>query len=600
MAEALTQAQDARNELSPVDGLVEFLRAHPYKLDHSVKELAQKFGLEEEFVGDVLDSLRGSPNKLPTKESLFKALRVTGQTVGSYLAKLYDEFTERPLVAIPVTTILTIAFMLLLRSLSQVGLLPVSEDEVRPTLEDSAAMLAVALLVLHAFIYFRHGMVRYALYGAGVTLVLSTVTLLYLGSNLPKEVIDRVAPGQSHIGLMLGVGFVVTVLYFAFAVIVCLGGGIWHTSQADRKQRNLTRQELIDRLFYLQEWLRAQSFVSNMRRPQSLAAHLRTTQWLPIYAILVGLTVGAVTVLVRGLQADPSLPVEVAEAQMPGLARVIYQSLTAVAFVSLGYFAGGLRRAFVAMVLVYAGTLVAELIPFSYFGPGYFEYLRESGKLFAGLVNTLTVAFIVGVGAHIDKRARVRQKLQEHDPAFVLAEIVEIQWRLNPKAAASCVVFVDVAGSTRMKADADPLAVEYSFRAFHGFVANITNKRGGSVLSTAGDGAVLTFASCAEALYAAKELQTRMDEFNTITNRLPSSFRVRIGIHTGHVAAQLAEVPFSELIDIAAHVEKEAPVGGIAVTQSVADSLGDERVAALKEPVDGINVYLVLNPTLAT
>jgi class 3 adenylate cyclase len=91
-----------------------------------------------------------------------------------------------------------------------------------------------------------------------------------------------------------------------------------------------------------------------------------------------------------------------------------------------------------------------------------------------------------------------------------------------------------------------------------------------------------------------------MDEFNTITNRLPSSFRVRIGIHTGHVSAQLAEVPFSELIDIAAHVEKEAPVGGIAVTQSVADSLGDERVTALKEPVDGINVYLVLNPTLAT
>jgi class 3 adenylate cyclase len=600
MAEALTQAHEAQNESGPLDGLVEFLRAHPYKLDHSVPELAKRFALDEEFVADVLDTLRGSPNKLPTKESVFKALRVTAQMIGSYLSNLYDEFTERPLVAIPITIILTIAVMLLLRSLSQVGLLPVPADEVRPTLENSAALLGVALLLLHTFIYFRHGMLRYALYGTGVTLVLSTVTLLYLGSNISKEVLESVAPGQSHVALLLGVGFVITVFYFAFSVIVCLGGGYWHTSQADRKQRNLSRQELIDRLFYLQAWIRAQSQVSKIRRPQSLAAHLRTTPWLPIYAIAVGLAVGAATVLVRGMQAGPAMEPEVADAQMPGLVRIVYQTLTAVAFVSLGYFAGGLRRAFVAMVLVYAGTLVAELIPLSYFGPAYFDYLRDSGKLLTGLVNTLTVALIVGVGAHIDRRARVRQKLQEHDPAYVLAEIVEIQWRLNPRAASSCVVFVDVAGSTRMKADADPLAVEYSFRAFHGFVAGITSKRGGSVLSTAGDGAVLTFASCAEALYAAKEIQTRMDEFNTITNRLPSSFRVRVGIHTGQVSAQLAEVPFNELIDIAAHVEKEAPVGGIAVTQSVAESLGDERVAALKEPVDGLNVYLVLNPTLAT
>jgi len=57
-------------------------------------------------------------------------------------------------------------------------------------------------------------------------------------------------------------------------------------------------------------------------------------------------------------------------------------------------------------------------------------------------------------------------------------------------------------------------------------------------------------------------------------------------------------VPFNELIDIAAHVEREAPVGGIAVTQRVVENLADERVAALKDQVDGQNVYVVLNPTL--
>jgi class 3 adenylate cyclase len=238
------------------------------------------------------------------------------------------------------------------------------------------------------------------------------------------------------------------------------------------------------------------------------------------------------------------------------------------------------------------------MMPLPFFGPDYIEYLKSSGAMLEGLLNTLLLALLVGVGAHIDKRARVRQKLQEHDPAYVTAEIVEIQWRLSPTAAASCVVVVDVAGSTRMKAEADPLAVEYSFRAFHSFVAKITVKRGGTVLSTAGDGAVLTFNSCAEALYAAKEMQTKIGQFNSNTNRLAASFRVRIGVHTGQVSAHLQDVPFSELIDIAAHVEREAPVGGIAVTQRVVENLADERVAALKDQVDGQNVFVVLNPTL--
>jgi class 3 adenylate cyclase len=254
----------------------------------------------------------------------------------------------------------------------------------------------------------------------------------------------------------------------------------------------------------------------------------------------------------------------------------------------------------IALTLFFAATVAVELIPVYYFGPTYFQYLIDSGLLLEGLTRTLMVAIVVGVGAHIDKRARVRQKLKEHDPAFVVAEIIEIQWRLNPVAGSSCVVVVDVAGSTRMKTDADPLAVEYSFRAFHDFLTKIGARRGGTVVSTAGDAAVLTFQSCPEALYFAKEVQTDIERFNAQTNRLESPFRLRIGVHTGNVSAQLSDVPFNEVIDIAAHVEKEAPVGGIAITQPVADVLQDERVAELKEQVDGQHVYVVLNPILVS
>ncbi len=599
MAEALTQAQSREEQQSPVDELVAYLRAHPYKFDHSKAELAQRFGMDEEFVGDVLDTLRGSPNKLPTFDSFFKAFSVTLRTVGTYLSKLHDELTERPVVAVLVTLVLTVSVMLLLRQAGFMGLLPVPASSVPQTVQNAGVMLGGAAIVLHALVYFRHGMIRYAFYGSAIVLVVAVSLFTYLGWGRPIDVNpSQVIPADRALPFLIFAGVVVSAFYFAFATVVCLAGGYWHTSRADREQKRLTRQELIDRLFYLQERLRDERFDPAMKRKQSLVATLRVTPWIPVVGLVAGFAVGVVSVVLRSSFATAP-PVDSEQTMsLPEFVAVVTQTLTGLSFLAVGYLSGGIRRAIVALVLMFAGTLMAELMPLQFFGPDYFEYLRTSGALLEGLLNTLLLAILVGVGAHIDKRARVRQKLQEHDPAHVTAEIVEIQWRLSPTAAASCVVVVDVAGSTRMKAEADPLAVEYSFRAFQTFVSNVTAKRGGTVLSTAGDGAVLAFASCAEALYAAKEIQTKIAQFNSHTNRLSSTFRVRIGMHTGQVSAHLQDVPFNELIDIAAHVEREAPVSGIALTQRVVENLQDERVAALKDQVDGQNVYVVLNPTL--
>lgn len=599
MAEALTQTQGREGEHSPVDELVAYLRAHPYRFDHNKSELAERFGMDEEFVGDVLDTLRGSPNKLPTFDSFFRAFAVTARTVWSYVVRLHDEFTERPVVALFVTLVLSVAVMLLLRQAGLIGLLPVPEAEVIATLQTVGAMLGGALVFLHGLIYFRHGMLRYAIYGSGVVLAVAVGLLSYLGSGRPITV-DQAnpIPAERAMPLLVAAGIVIAVFYFGFAAIVSLAGGYWRTNQADRQQKRLTRQELINRLFTLQERLRDQRFDPTVKRKPSLLALLRVTPWIPVIGLLCGFFLGLVTVSLRASFGTLAPATSDAWIMLPGPVMVVTQLLTGAAFIVVGYLSGGIRRAIIALVMMFAGTLAAELLPFRFFGPDFIDHLKTSGLLLQGLLNTLLVSLLVGVGAHIDKRARVRQKLQEHDPAHVTAEIVEIQWRLSPTAAASCVVVVDVAGSTRMKAEADPLAVEYSFRAFHEFIAKTTTKRGGTVLSTAGDGAVLAFNSCAEALYAAKELQTKVSRFNENTNRLPSSFRVRIGMHTGQVSAHLQDVPFNELIDIAAHVEREAPVGGIAVTQRVVENLQDERVAALKDQVDGQNVYVVLNPTL--
>jgi class 3 adenylate cyclase len=90
-----------------------------------------------------------------------------------------------------------------------------------------------------------------------------------------------------------------------------------------------------------------------------------------------------------------------------------------------------------------------------------------------------------------------------------------------------------------------------------------------------------------------------MTEFNSQVNRLVDPLRLRIGIHCGQTASSLQEVPYNELIDIAAHVEASAPVGGIAVTEQVVKYIEDEAVAEIKDEIDGHRVSIVLNPTNA-
>lgn len=149
-----------------------------------------------------------------------------------------------------------------------------------------------------------------------------------------------------------------------------------------------------------------------------------------------------------------------------------------------------------------------------------------------------------------------------------------------------------------MKADADPLEAEWTFRAYQKFIEDLSARFGGRVHSTAGDGAVVYFDDCTRAFCAARTIQTEVGDFNLNVSRLKAPFRLRIGLHCGTVAGELEKVEFTEVIDIAAHVESHSQVGGILVTDPVATHLEGEALAELKETIDGYKVYMALNPTL--
>jgi class 3 adenylate cyclase len=251
----------------------------------------------------------------------------------------------------------------------------------------------------------------------------------------------------------------------------------------------------------------------------------------------------------------------------------------------------------VSLVASFASTAVSW-IPIGGFGLA--AWLKEGNLPSTLAVSTFFagVSLTAAVGADLQRKASRQRNLQRNDPATVLAEMVRIQLRLAQHGGSVCVLVVDAVKSAAMKANADPLAVEYSFREYQEWIEAVSEKYQGQVHSTAGDGAVVAFPNCELAFDAARMIQSDLARINQEVNRLAHPFRLRVGLHVGQVVGNLDEVEFTEVIDIAAHLQDAAPIAGIAVTDDVAACLLEELFIPLAEVIDGHRVLLALNPTL--
>lgn len=189
---------------------------------------------------------------------------------------------------------------------------------------------------------------------------------------------------------------------------------------------------------------------------------------------------------------------------------------------------------------------------------------------------------------HLGKKQVVigdRNSARQH----LLQQLVDLQEQLREGQQAATFLSLDVVGSTKMKLDADPLAVEFTFTEYHGFVERIAEKHFGKIHSTAGDGITVAFEHPQNAFNAARQIQTGLVEFNAFRNKIDQPLQLRAGIHTGQVVApeagNMTSINFASVIDIAAHLQKESPVGGVAVSDAASlaitggsGSIGTDRV----------------------
>lgn len=245
------------------------------------------------------------------------------------------------------------------------------------------------------------------------------------------------------------------------------------------------------------------------------------------------------------------------------------------------------------------GVYFAGQSLFTYIGVAFYPELHGVSGMF--LVPWTIGSALAALALH-KLVGKHHTKLGIQDPVQarqeLLRQLVDLQDKLRSNAQSMTFLSVDIVGSTRMKERSDPLSIEFTFNEYHQFVEMIVRRYGGRVHSTAGDGMTCAFEQPQQAFGTARTVQTGLVELNTFRNNIGIPIELRIGVHTGEVVApsrdDIKSVNFAHVIDIAAHLQKVCPVGGIAVSESAAKLMpgGPEAIGTEYAEASGVRAVV--------
>jgi len=566
------------------------LRQNPEDAQRPPEDLAEQFGLPATFVGDVLSGVQGVARRsdpwFPRFD--FSFIVRTYQAIDRAFERLITNPVLFVLVSSAVVVLLGIVFG---TSALQIG--PRTSNFNVNSLLVSA--LAFVVFCVHMVVFFKKRMVRYALHsGLGLWIGMSFLSMTSMWMNMKDD-----PRFQSTIsGFLLLIAFVMLLVCSIYAAIgggAAVLGAYLEMLRVKLREDRMTRQELLEHYFAMQERLDASQGLKpkeSIFDTDIVKAIINTG---PLWALLTGLVLRTSEVFVTMAQRVDINPAQ--DLSWTVFADLVLVMLTMIAYILAGFFAKNFWFAVVQSLAITVGGIPPLLAGVQLFNLNQMETNLRPEVIILTAAGYLIISLFGALGGLVQRRAAKELNVAQNDPATILAEMVRIQWRLSDRRAALCVMVVDAAKSAEMKSFADPLAVEYSFREYQHLLIDLSKGMRGRVHSTAGDGAVIAFESAQEAFTAAKRIQTDIERFNREDNRLQLPFRLRIGLHMGEVVGDLDEVEFTEVIDIAAHVQSAAPVGGIALTEEVSNHLPIEEFIPLANPIDGHRVVLALNPT---
>jgi len=173
----------------------------------------------------------------------------------------------------------------------------------------------------------------------------------------------------------------------------------------------------------------------------------------------------------------------------------------------------------------------------------------------------------------------------------------------------TAILAADVVGYSRLMGanETGTLAALKALQA--DFIGHKITQHQGRIVKLTGDGMLVEFPSVVNAVACAAEVQGGMRDRNA---RVPQNRRIefRIGVNLGDVIIEGEDI-FGDGVNVAARLEEIAPVGGIAVSQSVRDhvgkrlhlifeDMGERRLKNIERPIRVYSVSLDALPTEQT
>ncbi len=166
----------------------------------------------------------------------------------------------------------------------------------------------------------------------------------------------------------------------------------------------------------------------------------------------------------------------------------------------------------------------------------------------------------------------------------------------------TAILAADVVGYSRLMTidEAGTLAALKSLRK--NLVDPKISEHNGRIFKLTGDGMLIEFPSVVSAVACAVDIQSAMRTRNATESAAPIEFR--IGVNLGDIIVEDGDI-FGDGVNVAARLESIAPVGGIAVSQSVRDhvgkrldlafeDMGERRLKNIEAP---IRVYSISRPS---
>jgi class 3 adenylate cyclase len=139
----------------------------------------------------------------------------------------------------------------------------------------------------------------------------------------------------------------------------------------------------------------------------------------------------------------------------------------------------------------------------------------------------------------------------------------------------AAILAADIAGYSRLTT-VDEQGTVQRLGQLLAVVEDRISRRGGRVVSTAGDGILAEFASAMESVFAAIEIQQAAAAFNANLDK-GLAMQFRIGVSIGDVI-QTGEDIHGDSVNVAARLQQIAEPGAIYVTRTVRDHLRDKTM----------------------